>query len=115
MSASLAFHPSGSYLLTGSTDSKLKVWDLVEGRLFYTLHGHEGAVNACEFSPSGEFFASGGSDMQAMVWRTNFDQFNRTSATTLRRRRRAERPAAGLVCGPPARDPSMSADFAPFG
>lgn len=40
------------------------MWDLVEGRLFYTLHGHEGAVNAAAFSPLGDFFASGGADQQ---------------------------------------------------
>ena len=51
------------------------MWDLVEGRLFYTLHGHEGAVNGCAFSPGGDFFASGGADQQAMVWKTNFDEF----------------------------------------
>ena len=71
---SLAFHPSGSFLLTGSDDTKLKVWDLQEGRLFYTLHGHEGPVNACAFSPAGDFFSSCATDSQAMVWRTNFDQ-----------------------------------------
>jgi len=73
---SISFHPSGSYLLTGSTDAKIKVWDLVEGRLFYTLHGHEGCVNDCSFSPAGDFFASCGADQQAMVWRTNFDLFD---------------------------------------
>ena len=64
---SLSFHQSGSYLLTGSADAKVKVWDLVEGRLFYTLHSHEGAVHACEFSPAGDFFASAGADVQAIA------------------------------------------------
>jgi len=94
---SLSFHPSGSYLLTGSTDTKLKVatepvswlcsghdlplsccctqvWDLVEGRLFYTLRSHEGPVTACAFSPSGDFFASAG-DVQALVWRCASSHF----------------------------------------
>jgi centriolar protein POC1 len=36
---SLAFHASGNYLLSGSDDATLKIYDLLEGRLFYTLHG----------------------------------------------------------------------------
>jgi hypothetical protein len=56
----LAFHPTGSFLLTSSLDTSLRVWDLREGQLFYTLHGHEGATNAVAFSPAGDYFASAG-------------------------------------------------------
>ena len=37
----LSFHHSGNYLITSSDDSTLKILDLLEGRLFYTLHGHQ--------------------------------------------------------------------------
>lgn len=37
----LSFHPSGNYLITASSDSTLKILDLMEGRLLYTLHGHQ--------------------------------------------------------------------------
>lgn len=37
----LSFHPSGNYLVTASSDSTLKILDLMEGRLLYTLHGHQ--------------------------------------------------------------------------
>lgn len=52
----------------------VQVWDLREGQLFYTLHGHEGATFGVDFSPAGDFFASGGADEQVLVWRTNFDR-----------------------------------------
>ena len=52
----------------------MQVWDLREGQLFYTLHGHEGATYGVDFSPAGDFFASGGADEQVLVWRTNFDR-----------------------------------------
>lgn len=42
----------------------LQVWDLREGQLFYTLHGHEGATLGTAFSPAGDYFASGGADEQ---------------------------------------------------
>lgn len=50
------------------------MWDLREGQLFYTLHGHEGATTAAQFSPAGDYFASGGADEQVMAWQTNFDR-----------------------------------------
>lgn len=52
----------------------LQVWDLREGQLFYTLHGHEGASMGVAFSPAGDYFASAGADEQVMVWKTNFDR-----------------------------------------
>lgn len=87
----VSFHSSGNYLLTSSDDATMKVLDLLEGRLFYTLHGHQvsrcyrgyclysllavctffyfvsfmqGPVTTAAFSRNGEFFASGGSDEQ---------------------------------------------------
>jgi centriolar protein POC1 len=37
----VAFHPTGNFLLSASSDATLKVFDLLEGRLIYTLHGHQ--------------------------------------------------------------------------
>ena len=42
----LSFHPSGNYLVTASSDSTLKILDLMEGRLLYTLHGHQVRASA---------------------------------------------------------------------
>lgn len=42
----------------------MQIWDLQEGLLFYTLHGHEGAATGACFSPDGSQFASCGSDQQ---------------------------------------------------
>ena len=38
---SLSFHSSGNFLITASSDSTMKILDLVEGKLLYTLHGHQ--------------------------------------------------------------------------
>jgi len=37
----LSFHPTGNYLITASNDCTVKILDLLEGRLFFTLHGHQ--------------------------------------------------------------------------
>ena len=70
----VSFHPSGNFLLTCSNDNTVKVWDLREGQLFYTLNGHDGPATCCEFSQNGDYFATGGADMNVMVWKTNFDR-----------------------------------------
>ena len=41
-----------------------QIFDLVEGRPYYTLHGHKAGVLGVDFSPSGEFFSSVGADEQ---------------------------------------------------
>ena len=70
----VSFHPSGNFLLSGSHDGTLRVFDLLEGRPYYTLHGHRGPVTAAAFARDGHHFASGGTDEQLFVWRTNFDR-----------------------------------------
>lgn len=59
-------------MLSSSKDCSLKIWDLREGRLLFTLLGHSGPVNAAKFSADGHFFASGGADQLAMIWKSNF-------------------------------------------
>ncbi|KAI9098197.1 WD40-repeat-containing domain protein [Phlyctochytrium arcticum] len=66
--------PGGEWLVSTGWDGVVKIWDLKEGHLFYTLHGHKhGPTTTAVFSPQGDYFASGGSDSQVMVWKSNFD------------------------------------------
>ena len=76
----MSFHPSGNFLLSASHDGTLRVFDLLEGRPYYTLHGHRGPVTAAAFARDGHHFASGGTDEQLFVWRTNFDREVRSQA-----------------------------------
>ncbi|KAJ3214589.1 POC1 centriolar protein A [Dinochytrium kinnereticum] len=73
---SISFDQSrGDWLVSTGMDGLVKIWDLKEGHLFYTLHGHKfGPTTAAVFSPEADFFATGGSDSQIMVWRSNFDR-----------------------------------------
>jgi WD40 repeat protein len=83
---------SGNYMLSSSKDSTLKVWDIREGRLLFTMQGHTGPVNAAKFSTDGNFFASGGADQLVMVWKSNllgiipedWDDLGGTSAASAR-------------------------------
>ncbi len=50
--------------MQGLIQAGVQVWDLREGQLLYTLHGHEGPTYGVAFSPAGDFFASGSGDEQ---------------------------------------------------
>ena len=54
----------------------MKLYDLRQGQLLYTLEGHAGGAAACAFSgmsTKGELLASGGADKTVMVWRSQLD------------------------------------------
>jgi centriolar protein POC1 len=70
----VAFHPNGRFLLSTSNDSTLKIWDLRQGHILYTLYGHEGASTAANFSPCGDYFCSAGVDSIVMVWKSNLNE-----------------------------------------
>ena len=58
----------GQYLVSGSFDNTLKVWDLKSGRCLHTLEGHTDAVWACAITPDGQYLASGSVDHTVKVW-----------------------------------------------
>ena len=68
----ISFHPSGKFLGSVSEDKSVKIWDLREGRLAYTLYSHESGCKAMNFSQDGEYFATAGGDKLIFVWKSNF-------------------------------------------
>ena len=56
-------------MLSSSKDSTVKIWDLREGRLLFSLQSHTGPVRSAAFSDDGNFFASGGADQMLMIWK----------------------------------------------
>jgi WD40 repeat protein len=71
----VAFHPNGRFLISASNDSTIKIWDLRQGHILYTLYGHEGASTSVNFSPCGDYFCSAGIDSVVMVWKSNLNEF----------------------------------------
>ena len=65
---SCAVSPDGSWILSGSEDNTLKIWDTKTTQCKFTLQGHTKPVWYCAISSNGELILSGGLDGIKM-WR----------------------------------------------
>ena len=67
----VAYSPDGKYLVTGSLDHTLKLWEVATGKEVKTYGGtagHKKMVLCVAFSPDGHTIASGGADNTLKVW-----------------------------------------------
>ena len=65
---SCSFAPNGTAILSGSSDSIMKLWCVTTGQLLRTLEGHTYEINSCAFSPSGMNIVSASSDGTLRLW-----------------------------------------------
>jgi len=56
---SIAFHPFGDFVATGSLDTNLKVWDLRRKECIQTYKGHGKGITHVAVSPDGRWVVSG--------------------------------------------------------
>ncbi|KAH9912245.1 pre-mRNA splicing factor [Epithele typhae] len=69
------FPNTGHLLLSGSMDTKIKLWDIyTHGNCLRTFHGHMKAVKDVTFSNDGRRFLSCGYDRQMKLWDTETGQ-----------------------------------------
>lgn len=65
----VALSEDGKYLVSGSADGTLKVWDMHTERPIHTLAGHADEVWCSAISPDNEIVVSGSSDGTIRLWR----------------------------------------------
>jgi WD40 repeat protein len=66
--ASVAFSPDGKYVLSGSWDDTLKLWNVETGREIRTFTGHRDNIKSVAFSPDGKYALSGSEDRTLKLW-----------------------------------------------
>jgi WD40 repeat protein len=65
---SVAWHPHGHRLISGSHDCTLKLWDIKAGTCVKTLLGHDQAISSVAWSPDGQLIASSSHDHTVKIW-----------------------------------------------
>ena len=62
------YTPDGQYLLTGSRDKTIKLWDVETGRELRSFFGHTSTINDLDISADGKTFVSSSADGSAIIW-----------------------------------------------
>jgi small GTP-binding protein len=65
---SVAVSPDGKWVVSGSIDTTVKIWDLESGQCRSTLEGHENEVNSVAITPDGMHILSSSNDKTIRLW-----------------------------------------------
>ncbi|KAG8706277.1 hypothetical protein FRC09_002492 [Ceratobasidium sp. 395] len=66
---SLSYSPDGAYIISGSNDKTIRIWDAHTGQpIGQPLEGHTGSVNSVVYSPDGAYIVSGSDDRTIRIW-----------------------------------------------
>jgi WD40 repeat protein len=65
---SLAIHPRGELLLSGSKDLTAANSSMSMGKMLYSIKGHTNSVITVAFSPRGDAFCTGSGDQSVRIW-----------------------------------------------
>lgn len=76
----VAWSRDGNYIVSGSRDKTVIIWNATNGNIKFRLTGHTGAVTSVAFSPDGKYIVSGSIDKSARVWDTNNGELIKTMA-----------------------------------
>lgn len=66
---SLTYSPCGRYLLSGSRDAHLRIWDVAAGyQLVQSIVAHMYTINHITYSPDGQWFITCSKDKSIKLW-----------------------------------------------
>jgi WD40 repeat protein len=67
----VAFSPDGETLVSGSSDTNIRLWRVSDGALLQILEGDTYGINSVAFSKDGSILASGSADGVIRLWRVS--------------------------------------------
>jgi WD40 repeat protein len=65
---SIGWSPDGRFIVTGGSDSQVRVWNAATGGYLRTLWAHNGPVTSVAFAPDADRVVTTGADRIAYVW-----------------------------------------------
>ncbi|KAG9089549.1 POC1 centriolar protein A, partial [Ceratobasidium sp. UAMH 11750] len=66
---SVAYSPDGAYIVSGSDDNTIRIWDAHTGQsVGQPLQGHTSVVSSVAFSPDGAYIVSSSEDQTVRIW-----------------------------------------------
>ena len=65
---SIAITPDGKYVVSGSCDGTIKLWDINSGKEIRSLEGHSDRVDFIAITPDGKHIVSGRKDNTIKLW-----------------------------------------------
>ncbi len=65
---SVAITLDNKFIVSGSNDDTIRVWERESGKQVQELKGHYGSVNSVAISSDNKFIVSGSSDKTIRVW-----------------------------------------------
>ena len=71
----LSWSPDGNYIVSGSTDNTLIIWNCREGRKIDFLTEHSNYVHGVSWAPDGEHIASASNDGNVIIWKKRGEKF----------------------------------------
>ncbi len=73
----VAIDPAGKYVISGSWDKTIKVWEVNTGKLLRVLRGHSDEITSVAVNANGKYIVSGSKDSTVKVWDLNSGNFIR--------------------------------------
>lgn len=75
--------PDGRWIVSGSKDRTVQVWDARTGTTQLMLQGHKNSVICVAVSPCGRVFATASGDLRARLWSFNINAEEKSNASSI--------------------------------